>query len=105
MTFHLTYEQIVFIFVWVAEFTPFGKELLTRLTLCSFCIIYICNLSYFLFWVLGLDLDSDCSRSWSLVTCYYFLEMSHFPPTVHSLQKISIGFKRIKRSFKITPDP
>ena len=28
----------------------FGKELLTRLTICALCILTICNLSYFPFW-------------------------------------------------------
>ena len=35
--------------VWVADWPPFVKELLTRLTICSFCILTICNLSYFPF--------------------------------------------------------
>ena len=33
--------------VWVAEWPPFGKELIPRLTICSFCILTICNFSYF----------------------------------------------------------
>ena len=28
---------------WAAEWPPFGKELLTRLTICSLCILTICN--------------------------------------------------------------
>ena len=36
--------------VWVAEWPFFGKELLTRLTMCSLCILTICNFSYFLIW-------------------------------------------------------
>ena len=35
VTFHNMYVQIVFSLVFVAEWTPFGKELLTRLTVCS----------------------------------------------------------------------
>ena len=35
--------------VWVAERPPFGKELLTRLTICSVCISTICCFSYFPF--------------------------------------------------------
>ena len=31
--------------VYVAEWPPFGKELLTRLTICSLCIMSICNFS------------------------------------------------------------
>ena len=40
--------------VWVAEWSPFGNELFARLTICSLCILTFCNLSYFLFWFLGL---------------------------------------------------
>ena len=58
VTFHLMCFHILFRSVWVAEWPPFGKELLTRLTICSFCILTICNLSYFPFWVCGLDLGS-----------------------------------------------
>ena len=29
-----------------AEWPPFGKELLTRLTICSVCILTICNFNY-----------------------------------------------------------
>ena len=48
MTFHLMFVRIIiFSSVWVAESPPFGKELLTRLTICSFCIWTIC----FLVWV------------------------------------------------------
>ena len=36
--------------VWVAEWPPFGKELLTRLTIYSLCSLTICNFSYFPFW-------------------------------------------------------
>ena len=42
--------------VWVAEWPLFGKDLLTRLTICSLCILTICKFSYFflraVFWVL-----------------------------------------------------
>ena len=48
--------------VLVAEWPSFGKELLTRLTICSLCILTICNFSYFPFW---LDLCSNLFRSWS----------------------------------------
>ena len=34
----------------VAEWPPFGKELLTRLAICYLCILTICNISYFPFW-------------------------------------------------------
>ena len=35
--------------VWVAEWPPFRKKLITRLTICSHCNLTTCNLSYFLF--------------------------------------------------------
>ena len=38
--------------VYVAEWPPFWKELLTRLTVCSLYILTICNFSYFPFMVL-----------------------------------------------------
>ena len=50
VTFHLKCVHIIFSSVWVAEWPPFGKKLLTRLTICSLCIFTICNLSYFPFW-------------------------------------------------------
>ena len=31
--------------VWIAEWPPFRKELLTRLTICSLCILTICDYS------------------------------------------------------------
>ena len=37
----------------------FGKELLTRFTICSFCILTIYKLSYFPFLVQVRDLGSD----------------------------------------------
>ena len=36
--------------VLVAEWLYFGKELFPRLTICSLCILTLCNFSYFLFW-------------------------------------------------------
>ena len=50
MTFHLTCDHIIFSSVWVAELSTFGKKLLTRLTICSLCILTICNISYFPLW-------------------------------------------------------
>ena len=50
VTFHFTCVHIIFDSVWVAEWHPFGKWLLTRLTICSLCILTICNFSYFLSW-------------------------------------------------------
>ena len=50
VTFHLTYVHIIFSSVWVAEWPPFRKLLLTRLTICPLCILTICNFSYYPFW-------------------------------------------------------
>ena len=36
--------------VYVAEWPSFGKELPARLTLCSLCIMSICNFKYLPFW-------------------------------------------------------
>ena len=43
MTFHLLCVYIIL--SWVAEWPLFGKELLTRLIMCSLCILTICNFS------------------------------------------------------------
>ena len=69
MTFHLMCVHIIFSSVCVAEWPLFGKELLTRLTIChicSLCILTICNNRF-----LGLDLGSDCFSSWSLYIFYF----------------------------------
>ena len=34
---------------WVAEWPPFGKELQTRFTICSLCVMIIFNFRYFSF--------------------------------------------------------
>ena len=55
VTFHHIFVHIIFSSVWVAQWPPFGKELPTRLTICSLCILTICNLLfYYLFPVLVL---------------------------------------------------
>ena len=41
MPFRLRYVHIIFSSVWVAEWLSFGKELLTRLTICSLCILTV----------------------------------------------------------------
>ena len=41
--FHLMCVNIIFSSVKVAEWPPFETELLTRLTICSLCILTICN--------------------------------------------------------------
>ena len=50
VTFHLMCVHIIFSSVWDAVWPPFGNELLTRLTICSLCILTICNFGYFSFW-------------------------------------------------------
>ena len=49
MTFHLMFIDCTFSSVLVAEWPSFGKELPSRLAVCSLCILSICNFSYFLF--------------------------------------------------------
>ena len=63
MTLHLMCVYIILSSVSVAEWPPFGKWLLVRLTICSLCVLTICNSSYFPFWFRGLDLGSDCLSS------------------------------------------
>ena len=68
--------HIIFSSVWVAECHLFGKQLLTRLTICSPCkkIQYICNFSYFLFgfegwiWVLIASVPDHCILFTFLIT-------------------------------------
>ena len=51
MTFHLTcVHDINFSSDCVAEWPPFGKYVLTRLTICSLCVWTSCNFSYFPFY-------------------------------------------------------
>ena len=54
--------------VLVAEWPPFGKELLTRLTVCFLYTLPICNVTYFQFWFRGQAVGSHCTISWSLLT-------------------------------------
>ena len=54
MTFYLLCVHIIFSSAWIVEWPPFGKELLTRLTIIMlFCILTICNFSCFPFWFGG----------------------------------------------------
>ena len=50
VTFQFTCVHIIYSSVLVAEWPPFGKELLIRLTTCSLFILTICSFSYFPFW-------------------------------------------------------
>ena len=45
--------HIIFSSVWAAEWLPFWKELFTQFSICSLCIVTICNFSYLPFWFLG----------------------------------------------------
>ena len=49
MRFHHKFVHISFSSVWVTEWPPFRKELPTRLTIDSLCILTICYFSYFSF--------------------------------------------------------
>ena len=50
--FHVMFVHYTFSSVWVAEWQLFGKKLPARLTICSHCILSICNI--YLFPVLAL---------------------------------------------------
>ena len=39
MTFYLMLVHIISSSVWVGEWPPFGKELVTRIVICSLCIL------------------------------------------------------------------
>ena len=47
VTFHLMFDHIIFSSVKVPVWSPFGKELFTRLNICSLCILAICYFSGF----------------------------------------------------------
>ena len=75
MTFHLMCIHIILSSVWVAEWPPFGEELLSRLAVCSLCILTICNIGYFpfcfegWFWVLIASVSGLCILF--TLTCIY----------------------------------
>ena len=50
MAFHHMFVNIISSPVYVAEWPPFGKELLYRLTICSLCSLTIYNFNYFPLW-------------------------------------------------------
>ena len=45
--FHFMCFHYTFISVWVAEWPPFGEKWPTLLTICSHCILSICNIYLF----------------------------------------------------------
>ena len=57
--------------VLVDKWPPFGKELLTRLAVCSHCIMSVFNFGCFTFWFRGRDFGSDCTSVLSSLTFYY----------------------------------
>ena len=59
VTFHLMCVHINFSSGWVSEWPPFGKELLTRLTICSLCI--------WLFVILGISRFGFGDWIWVLI--------------------------------------
>ena len=64
---------IMFSSVWIAEWPSFGKELLSRFTICSLCILTIYKFPFIsLLGFRWLDSGFDCVSSWSLLTCYLF---------------------------------
>ena len=77
MTFHSTCVNISFSSIWVAQWPHFGKQLLTRLTICSLCILTICKCIYFLFWFFGLDLGSDCFSSRYLHNFHFYRKVAN----------------------------
>ena len=68
LTLYTVYVQIILCSFKVAEWPPYGKELLTRLTVFSVCNLSICNFSYFSFWFRERDFGFNCTDSCSLLT-------------------------------------
>ena len=72
MMFYLMFVYYTFSSVWVAEWSPFGKELPAWLAIRSHCLLSICNIIYFPFWFWGQDLAFDCPSSCSLLFYYFY---------------------------------
>ena len=68
-----TLVHIIFGSVKVAEWLPFRKEMLTRLSACCLCIRSICNFSYFLFRFGGHDFGSDCTSALSMLPFNFYM--------------------------------
>ena len=67
MTFVLLFVHNTFSLVWVAEWPPLGKELSTRLAVCSHCLLSVFNSRFFPF---GLE-----GGVWFLIAsvpCYFY---------------------------------
>ena len=99
------FVHIIFSSVWVAEWPPFGKELLTRLTISYLCILTICNFSYIRFgfdgsiWVLIAPVPGQCILV-TFITLFlsvrrfffYFLVYGSSDPNFCTLEKKYIYF-------------
>ena len=53
------------------SFCTVWKELITRLAVCSHCVMSVFNLGCFAFWFRGRDFGSDCISVWSSLNFYY----------------------------------
>ena len=63
VTFHLTYVIIILVRFRLLSGHLLGNSCSFGYSYVLFCILTICNISYFLLWFRGLDLSSDCSSS------------------------------------------
>ena len=59
--------HIILSSVRVARWPSFGKELLTRLTVCSLCFMYFCMFCYFLFGFEDMIWVQIAPSTWSLL--------------------------------------
>ena len=67
--FHFMFVYYTLSSVWVAEWPPFGKELPSRLTICSHCIMSICNIYFFPLLVLTLVLRDPYRSGFAMHVC------------------------------------
>ena len=86
VTFHLTCVHIILVRFRLLSGHLLEKKAAHSVNHVLFCILTICNISYFPFWFLGLDVGSDCFSSWSLYTSYYCCHTS----STHMLSKHTI---------------
>ena len=68
MLFHLTCVHIILVRFRLLSCHILGNSCSFGLLYVLFCILSICNISYFPFWFWGLDLGCDCFSSTSLHT-------------------------------------
>ena len=79
---HFIYVLIILSSIKVAEWPPFRKELLIRLTVCPLCIMSDCNFIYFPFWFRGQKFGNNCTSCRVLLTMNfhfrgYLIECNH----------------------------